>query len=120
MLKQLFHRFFEWVHICRDFALKLIFPPSSKLNRNGLRVVILPNHEKLKWQISWNLCKGKKERDFCTFLNVFFLKIGSEVEGKEEENSLDLLMPYRKFAFGIEILLWQIKEHSSPRKAGKL
>lgn len=55
--------------------------------------------------MSWNLCKRKKEQDFCSFLNVFFFEIGNQVEGKEEENSLDLLMPYKKLSFGIEILL---------------
>lgn len=65
--KQLFHRFFEWVYICRDFALQLAFPTSSKLKRNGLRVVIFPKHKKLKWKMSWNLYKRKKEQDYCTF-----------------------------------------------------
>lgn len=120
-LKQLFHRFFEWVHICRNFALQLTFCTNSKLNRNRLRVVIFPKHKKLKWKMSWNLYKRKKEQGFCIFLNVFlFLKIGSQVEGKEEENSLDLLMPCTELSFRIEILLWKIKEDSSPREAGKV
>lgn len=73
----------------------------------------------MKWKMSWSMRKRKKVWYICTFLNMFYLKIDSQVEGKEEENSLDLLMPYRELSFGIEILLWQIKECSSLRKAGK-
>lgn len=85
--------------------LYFIFPTSSNLNRNGLMIVILPNHKKLKWRMSWNsfqvyisviLCKGK-EWDFSTFFSVvvFFkswVSTGCWVEGKEEENVLDLLL----------------------------
>lgn len=57
--------------------LYFIFPTSSNLNRNGLMIVILPNHKKLKWRMSWNPfqvyisvipCKGKKSEISVHFL----------------------------------------------------
>lgn len=75
--------------------------------------------------MSWNpfrvfisvvLCKGKKW-DFCTFFSVFFffkswVSTGCQVEGKEEEKSLNLFL-------GPNSQCLMKKGGSSERKAGK-